>query len=788
MKKRIFSILTAITLFSSQVFAADGFWYEAQLYTSVRDAYTELGYDVEWDAENAEAVIDTGESRIELPKNADYIIIDGVKVPYEHGAQDIIEGRMFAPAEFIAQSLNTALEYDEESGYGIINANGGSTYISTALIDGEDEESGDIDWSAGRPWVTSNLKETIDTNVSLKDDFAMAVTGLWVLDNDIPAGSSARYPEVDAEEEIQENIKTILTTAPQNHEEELLQQVYTAVTDEAARSESLKDEKQAIEEIADISTIDELNEYLIDMSGDNAADIFMGVGVSPDIYNAGKYALYLSPPNLSLGDSTEYEDMSDYVKERAEIRKELCRKIMTHLGFDAETADTYFDNSLKWEALFADVIPPLEELQSPDAAEKYCKRVDLADIYERAGGFPLEETLKTDGFDKSDAVYMYIDGYADKLAEIYTQDNLELMKSKMITSMLSSDMLYLDMECINYYNDAIKALTGMEPASMEDYAIDAVKNTIPLTLAKAYFERFGDKQLKDEVTELCKKCIEEYKLMLAEEDWLSEETRKKAVEKLDNMAIKVGWPDSYTDMSDLDFTGCSYKDILDIVSDIDLQNIISWINADVNKSEWHTDPLVSNAYYEPDANTITILWPEIMAFYSKDMGIEELYAGIGATTIGHEISHAFDPSGSLYDKDGSLNSWWTDEDKAAFDNKAQKLIDYYDTIQPYAGAEYSGDLVQGEAIADMGGMQCMLRLAKKHPNFDYDAFFRAYAKAWEMVTYPQTEYYYCLYDEHPLGYLRINVTIQQFDEFIDTYGLKEGDGMYLAPENRIKVW
>ena len=185
---------------------------------------------------------------------------------------------------------------------------------------------------------------------------------------------------------------------------------------------------------------------------------------------------------------------------------------------------------------------------------------------------------------------------------------------------------------------------------------------------------------------------------------------------------------------------------------------------------------------------MAIFWTEILAFYSADSSKERLYATLGASTIGHEISHSFDVSGSKFDKDGNKKDWWTDEDRAAFEKRSAKLIEYYDNIIPYEGGTYSGKFIRDEAIADMGGLQCILRIAKKHKNFDYDTFFREYARSWAHLTTPYNEYILVISDQHPLSYLRTNVTLQQFDEFLDTYDIKEGDGMYLAPEDRIKVW
>ncbi len=227
----------------------------------------------------------------------------------------------------------------------------------------------------------------------------------------------------------------------------------------------------------------------------------------------------------------------------------------------------------------------------------------------------------------------------------------------------------------------------------------------------------------------------------------------------------------------LDYKEASYEDALDK------------INKTVDKELWRLDILETNAFYEETDNSINII-PGFFcdATYRSDMSIEEKYARLGSV-IGHEISHAFDTSGAQYDADGNINNWWTDEDYAAFTERAGKLAAYFDQVVAFDdGTPCHGQMVQGEAIADMAGLKCMLEMAKKIEGFDYDAFFKAHANIWALVGTLQRMEEAALTDVHPLNYLRANVSIAQYDEFYDTYGIKEGDGMYIAPEDRIAVW
>ena len=157
--------------------------------------------------------------------------------------------------------------------------------------------------------------------------------------------------------------------------------------------------------------------------------------------------------------------------------------------------------------------------------------------------------------------------------------------------------------------------------------------------------------------------------------------------------------------------------------------------------------------------------------------------------IGHEISHAFDTNGAQFDENGTVRDWWTPEDKQVFAERAQKLETYFSRVAAFDdGTPYPASVVKAEAIADMAGMKCILKMADKVDGFDYDRFFRANAAMWARIDTLDKARWMLGADPHPFNYLRANITVQQFDEFQETYDIKEGDGMYLAPEDRILVW
>ena len=347
----------------------------------------------------------------------------------------------------------------------------------------------------------------------------------------------------------------------------------------------------------------------------------------------------------------------------------------------------------------------------------------------------------------------------------------------------------LDREACDAYSEYYNTIYGTEGDQCgEESLLLLVENMLSEPLTKMYLEKYDETQLKERITNLIKDVTDEYRKMLQEEDWLSDEMKEKAIEKLDNMIVNAIYPDEWKDYSCLDLNGLSYWDSIKAIKEFNRQENLALTNGTVNRTEWLGNTLEANAYYYHQYNSINILLG-IMggSLYYDGISDEELYAGIG-TIIGHEISHAFDINGAQYDKDGKKVNWWTLTDQNMFQEKATRTWEYLNTIQVWEGANVDGSRVLGEAMADIAGMEVILRLAEQKENFDYDKFFRSYAGLWKEVDRYEYEYNKFAWDSHPLNYLRTNIVLQQFDKFYETYDIKEGDNMYLAPEDRVLVW
>jgi putative endopeptidase len=282
---------------------------------------------------------------------------------------------------------------------------------------------------------------------------------------------------------------------------------------------------------------------------------------------------------------------------------------------------------------------------------------------------------------------------------------------------------------------------------------------------------------------------------------MSEEGKKAAIAKLDNMEFSILRPDTLIDSSYLEVDKDSnYLDAYATLKVNSKKHSGEFVGKERVKGDWRydlfTDAITTedNCYYYGALNQFFILDAFINDnTYRLDMTREEKMGTLGEV-IGHELTHGFDPNGIQYDKDGNMvvtddnpYGWMPEEDYNAFMDRANKLSEYFSEFTPYPYNRCDGSLYWGEAAADIAGMSIGLKIASKYDDFDYDTYFRSHAALWVVQTTLIVEQG-DIFNEHPLYYLRINATCQQFDEFFETYDIKEGDLMYLAPEDRISIW
>lgn len=406
--------------------------------------------------------------------------------------------------------------------------------------------------------------------------------------------------------------------------------------------------------------------------------------------------------------------------------------------------------------------------------------------------FDIKEYLSSMGFKQLKNVLVY-DKYALISANmLFTDENLPLFKSYLKASVLTESAPYLTTDMFNTMQDfQNKIFDEALDKIPTDYAADITQELAGWELSSLYLDKFFADNVKPSVLSLTNKILSEYAKILEKTPHLSAETKSKAIKKLDNITVNVGAPD---DLNEYFCTiplrpienGGSLMEYKMEQSKFALSHYAKLIMTDraPARDTWIIYPHTVNAVYNPVSNSITIpagiLQPP---FFEISADFEQNLGAIGSV-IAHELSHAFDTVGSQFDEKGNLKNWWTDKDKSSFSVVCERVTDEYSSVSTPEG-NVSGELTLNENIADLAGMECIIGLANEEK---LDILFKSYAKIWRTKT---TDYYAKTMldtDTHSPAKVRVNRVLSNFDEFINYFGVIEGDGMYLPAENRIKIW
>ena len=684
--------------------------------------------------------------------------------------------------------------------------------------------------SVGAKWINSEIAGAIskDTPTNVKDDFFTAVNKDWILKQKL--GPSGQIVDLFKPQETVNSQMVTLLTDPEStgyknntgvgmdreeiiHAGELVKKFAEAASDTAKRTEmGAEPLRPFIEAIENISTLDEFTEYMLDFHGRNIIGVPMiTLNVGTTVENPEMNAAKIYPVDfsmLTLRDSFPYKSITAETIVLKEINSEMVRLILGKLGYSERECSTILADAYRYEMRLASKKANEQHTKNQSEYEQnYAVHLKTDELSELLEDFPIEEVLKAYGFDSASEYCVFEQDYMQKLADLYSERYLDEMKAYYImhTVVTCADLLDPDTKDQVYYilnrgemeteEDVLNATDDTDEikaarALMKEY----ISQYIPAPFEMLYIAAYCSESQKEQLTEMLNEIRASVRNMLSEEEWMSEEGRRNCIEKLDCMTANILYPDRYISYKPLDFSDDTT--LIEMVRDalfFEKCKKAQFIEMPVDRSLWDLTILPTttvNAYNVPESNSINIM-AGICAggtVFDENRQYEENLAKLG-TIVGHEITHSFDSQGYMYDKNGwKTDTLLTPADKSVFTSKVFSLSTWYAAISPMPGMSTYSANISYEAIADFGGMKSALGVAEKTKDFDYDLFFRSYAQLWRKVNTEELEKAYIAGDTHPLAYLRTNVTLQQFDEFLETYGIKPGDGMYLAEEDRITLW
>ncbi len=529
---------------------------------------------------------------------------------------------------------------------------------------------------------------------------------------------------------------------------------------------------------------------------------FFGVFVEADMKNSDMNALYFWQSGLGMGDR-DY-----YIKEQNAALKEgyvaYLNKLFTLAGFDAERAAAAAASTLKIEESIAAVsrdrvvLRDMGQNYTPIAIDEFKSRFDAID---------WDTYFKVMGIDAPQSVIMGQPEVLDNSNKLLKEASIEDIRCYIAAHYLNAATGFLSDDFYAASFDFFgRQMSGkQEPRPRWKRAMAYTDGTFEMAVGKMYVDRFFSEKDKENMITLVKNLQTALGQHIDALEWMSAETKTRAHEKLATFKVKIGYPDTWKEYTSLEIDPSqSYWENVKRASVWSTAEDWDKIGKSVDKEEWLISPQTVNAYYNPTSNEIcfpaAILQPP---FYNPTADDAVNYGAIGVV-IGHEMTHGFDDQGRNYDKNGNLNNWWTDEDAAAFKQRTDILVKQFNAIEVlpakdgksamYANGEFS----LGENIADQGGLRVAytafrnsLAGAEPEPIDGFTAaqrFYLGYAALWSQNIRDEEIARLTNEDVHSLGKNRVNATLKNIQDFYDAFSIKEGDKMWMAPEERVIIW
>lgn len=633
-------------------------------------------------------------------------------------------------------------------------------------------------------------------NVRLEDDYYDYINGQMLAEIQIPgdAGGWSQFYKLDREaydllnQVLQESVKNRKNEAKGSLEQKISDLYLTGMDMEGRRTAGFGGLAVYMDGISRASTV---KEYL-EQAGKIYDDLGVGSIILPqwseDMSDSTRYALYfdgadLGPGKETLEDAGQEELMSHYLN--------YISQIMEFTGMKKEDADKSASDILNLQKDLAGSALPLSKQGDPNVIYNPYSRDELKKLFPDG---TIEPFLKAAGLDKPDTYIVVQEDQIKKISGYLNEESLPLLKQYTIFCLVNDFAPSLTPEIRDSYLEWNNLRRGIkERKTDEKLASELTQNILGFEFGRLYVDKCFSKSDKKDIESMIRLILTFYKKQIENLTWMSDETKASAIRKLEHMNLKVGypdkWPDDYKEASVV-----SPEDGGNLIDNVlSLQKALIEVNKKkfgkpVDKGEWGMTPQTVNAYYNPTANEIVfpaaILQPP---FYDSKADFASNLGGIGMV-MAHEVSHAFDSSGSLYDENGNYHVWWTKEDRAKFDELAKQVEEYYSGMDGFEGRKVNGAQTLNENIADLGSMACITAIAGEKGG-DLKLLFRQYATIWASKYTPETMIDRLNTDPHSPAKVRVNGVLSATDAFYKTYPeIKEGDAMYVAPDKRVKIW
>lgn len=566
---------------------------------------------------------------------------------------------------------------------------------------------------------------------------------------------------------------------------------YAAYMDEA-RAEAL--DAQPVAPLLRMIRTAATREELVDLMGAGRRSFFssvFGIGIGPDDKAPDRYAVSVRQGGLGL--NRDYY-LTPQLAEKKAAYHAYVAQVLTMIGWEAPAQAA--DAVLAFETAIAEVSWTNAQRRDPD---KTYNPMSVAALNETAA-FPWQRLFAGADLPGLDRVVVVENTAIPKIAAVYARTPVETLKAWQAFHLADAAAPYLSKRFVAASFDFhSRTMSGIaEQPERWKRAVGAVNGAMGQAIGRVYVARYFSPEAKAQIEDL----VAQLRVALAGRierlGWMSEKTKRKALDKLAHLNVKIAYPDKWRDYGALEVRPD------DLVGDIEASRTFAWrrqvnrLNAPVDRDEWYMSPQTVNAYYEPTLNEMVfpagILQPPFFDL-AADPAVN--YGSIGAV-IGHEMTHGFDDEGRKYDGAGVLSSWWTDVDAGEFNARAAVLGRQFDTYEPFPGAHVKGDLTMGENIADLGGALVALDAyhhslgGKPPPVIDGltgdQRFFLSYAQSWRQRSTEASIRQQIVANPHAPAQYRVNGVVRNMDAWYQAFNVQPGDTLYVAPQDRVRIW
>jgi len=646
-------------------------------------------------------------------------------------------------------------------------------------------------------------KQNMNTSVKPGDNFYEYVNGGWIKTHPIPPEYSQYGAFTILYEDNQEKLRSLIKkvsaeeNAPEGSVAQKIRDFYNSGMDTGTIEKlGIKPVQKQLEEINNLKSKEDVASYIATMQRKGMTPLFYFFAEA-DQRNSTMEIANLYQGGLGLPDVDYYLNEDEASAKLRDEYVDHLTKMFVLKGDKQEQAEKSAKAVMNLETKLAKT--SFTRIEQRDPVKNYNK-MSLAGLIETAPDFNWSLFFKTLGLEDPGDINVGQVKFFKGVSDLMNETDMETWKAYLTWNLLDASANYLSDDFVKqnfeFYGKTLSGQQEMQPRWKR--VLEVVSNGLGEALGQLYVEEYFPASSKERMVTLVNNLRAAFGDRIKQLDWMTGETKEKALEKLASITVKIGYPDKWRDYSKLEIIPGNYFSNVIAAREFSFNRNLNKIGKPVDKTEWGMTPQTVNAYYNPSNNEIVfpaaILQPP---FFNPDADDAVNYGAIGVV-IGHEMTHGFDDQGRQYDKDGNLNDWWTEEDAKRFKAKTDKLVALYDNYVVLDSLHVNGSLTLGENIADLGGLNISYEAYQKSLNGETpkkidgftaaQRFYMGYAQVWRQNIRPKEMARRLKTDVHSPGEARVNIPPFNIDSFIKAFDVKKGDRLFINEDERAYIW